>query len=86
MKAIRLLLVSFLVVCVSTTNVVASKESDKNSVIDQTYPQAQAEVLNLWINLSLFMLMETSLLNSMEECLSIVRVMNMVNANYLVKI
>jgi len=41
---------------------------------------------NLWINLSLFMLMETSLLNSMEECLSIVRVMNMVNANYLVKI
>ena len=28
MKAIRLLLVSFLVVCVSTTNVVASKESD----------------------------------------------------------
>jgi len=45
MKAIRLLLVSFFVLCVSTTNVVASKESDKNSVIDQTYPQAQAEVL-----------------------------------------
>ena len=45
MKAIKLLLVSFLVVCFSTTNVVASKGSDKNSVIDQTYPQAQAEVL-----------------------------------------
>ena len=45
MKAIRLLLVSFFVLCVSTTNVVASKGSDKSSVIDQTYPQAQAEVL-----------------------------------------
>jgi len=45
MKAMRLLLVPFFVLCVSTTNVVASKESDKNSVIDQTYPQAQAEVL-----------------------------------------
>ena len=45
MKAIRLLLISFIVLCVSTTNVVASGESDKNSVIDQTYPQAQAEVL-----------------------------------------
>jgi len=45
MKTIKLLLVSFLVVCVSTTNVVASQESDKNSVIDQAYPQAQAEVL-----------------------------------------
>ncbi len=49
MQAIRLLLVSFLVVCVSTTNVVASKESDKNSVIDQTYPQAQAEVLETFV-------------------------------------
>jgi len=39
MKAIRLLLVSFFVLCVSTTNVVA------NSVTDQTYPQARAEVL-----------------------------------------
>jgi hypothetical protein len=39
MKAIRLLLVSFFVLCVSTTNVVA------NSVTDQTYPEAQAEVL-----------------------------------------
>ena len=45
MKTIRLLLVSFLVVCVSTTNVVASKESDRNSVTDQTYSQAKAEVL-----------------------------------------
>ena len=38
MKAIRLLLISFFVLCVSTTNVVA------NSVTDQTYPQAQREV------------------------------------------
>ena len=38
MKAVRLLLVSFFVLCVSTTNVVA------NSVTDQTYPKAQAEV------------------------------------------
>ena len=45
MNAIRLLLVSFFVLCVSTANVVASKESGKNSVIDQSYPQAQAEVL-----------------------------------------
>jgi len=45
MKAIRLLLISFFVLCVSTANVVASKESAKNSVIDQTYPEAQAEVL-----------------------------------------
>jgi hypothetical protein len=45
MKAIKLLLISFLVVCVSTTNVVASEEPDRNSVIDQTYPQAQAEGL-----------------------------------------
>ena len=39
MKAIRLLLASFFVLCVSITNVVA------NSVTDQTYPEAQAEVL-----------------------------------------
>jgi hypothetical protein len=45
MKAIRLVLVSFFLLCVSTANAVASEESDKNSVIDQTYPQAQAEVL-----------------------------------------
>ena len=45
MKAIRLLLVSFLVFCVSTANVVASKGSDKNSVINQPYLQAQAEVM-----------------------------------------
>ena len=45
MKAIKLFLVSFLVLCLSTTSVVASKKSDKNAAIDQTYPQAQAEVL-----------------------------------------
>ena len=45
MKAIRVLLVSFFVLCALTTNVVASKKSDKNSVIDQTYTQAQEEVL-----------------------------------------
>jgi len=44
MKAIKLLLISFLVVCVSTTNVVADKKSDK-CVINQAYPQAKAEVL-----------------------------------------
>ena len=45
MRAIKLLLISFLVICFSTTNVVASKGSDKNSVVDQAYLQAQAEVL-----------------------------------------
>jgi len=49
MKEIRLLLVSFLVVCFSTTNVVASEESGNNSVIDQTYPQAQAEVIETFL-------------------------------------
>ena len=49
MKAIRLLLVSFFVFCVSTTNVVASEKSDKNSVIDQAYLQAQAEVLETFV-------------------------------------
>ena len=44
MNAIRLLLVSFLVLCVSTANVVASGKSKQNSVTDQTYPQAQAEI------------------------------------------
>jgi hypothetical protein len=43
MKAIKLLLVSFFVLCVSTTNVVA------NSVTDQTYPQAQAEVIETFL-------------------------------------
>ena len=43
MKAIRLLLVSFFVLCVSTTNVVAK------SVTDQTYPQAQAEVIETFL-------------------------------------
>ena len=45
MKKIRLLLVSFFALCITTTGVVASNKSDKNSVIDQTFPQAQAEVL-----------------------------------------
>lgn len=45
MKAIRLLLVSFFVLCVSTANVVASEKPDKNAVIDQAYLQAQAEVI-----------------------------------------
>jgi hypothetical protein len=43
MKATRLLLVSFFVLCVSTTNVVA------NSVTDQTYPEAQAEVIETFL-------------------------------------
>ena len=45
MNTIKLLLVTFFALCLSTTNVVASKKSDKNSVIDQTYPEAQEEVL-----------------------------------------
>ena len=45
MKAIRLLLVSVFALCITTTGVVASNKSDKNSVINQTYPQAQAEVM-----------------------------------------
>jgi hypothetical protein len=49
MKAIRLLLVSFFVLCVSIANVVASDESDKNAVIDQAYLQAQAEVLETFM-------------------------------------
>ena len=49
MNAIKLFLVSFLVLCFSTTSVVASEKSDKNSVIDQTYPQAQAEVIETFL-------------------------------------
>jgi len=49
MKASGLLLVPFFVFCVSTTNVVASGGSDRNAVIDQTYPQAQAEVLETFV-------------------------------------
>jgi len=45
MKAIRLLLVSFFVLCVSTANVVADKKYDKDCVINQGFPQAEAEVL-----------------------------------------
>ena len=44
------------------------------------------QMANIWTNLSLFMPMETSLLNSMEDGLSIVRVMKLVNASYLVKL
>ena len=43
MKAVKLLLVSFFVLCVSATNVVA------NSVTDQTYPKAQAEVIETFL-------------------------------------
>jgi len=45
MKTIKLLLISFCALCITTTGVVASVQSDNNSVIDQTYPQAKAEVL-----------------------------------------
>jgi hypothetical protein len=49
MKKIRLLLVSFFVLCVATANVVASEKPDRNSVIDQTYQQAEAEVLETFL-------------------------------------
>ena len=49
MKTIKLLLVSLVVVGVSTTDVIASKKTDKGSVVDQTYPQAQAEVLETFM-------------------------------------
>ena len=45
MKTIRLVLVSFFSLCVSATSVVASNGQDKNSVINQDYPQAQEEVM-----------------------------------------
>ena len=47
MKTIKLFLISFFALCITTTGVVASNKSDENSVsvIDQTYPQAQEEVL-----------------------------------------
>ena len=45
MKTIKLLLISFFALCITTTGVLASNKPDKNSVINQTYPQAQAEVL-----------------------------------------
>ena len=45
MKAIKLILIPFLMVCFSTTTAVASDKSDKNPVVDQAYIQAQAEVL-----------------------------------------
>jgi hypothetical protein len=43
MMVIRLLLISFFMLCVSTTNVVA------NSVTDQNYPKAQAEVIETFL-------------------------------------
>jgi len=49
MKVVRLLVVSFFVLCVSTTNVVASEKSGNNSVTDQAYIQAQAEVLETFV-------------------------------------
>ncbi|MEJ2257553.1 MAG: nuclear transport factor 2 family protein [Woeseiaceae bacterium] len=45
MKTIKLLLISFFALCITTTDAVASNASGKNSVIEQSYPQAQAEVL-----------------------------------------
>lgn len=45
MNTIKLLLISFFVLCITTTDVIASNKSDGNSVINQTYPEAQAEVL-----------------------------------------
>jgi len=49
MKTIKLLLISFFALCITTTGVVASDKPDKNSVIDQTYPQAQAEVVETFL-------------------------------------
>ena len=43
------LLVSFFVLCVSTTNVVASGKPDKNAAINQTYPEAVDEVLETFM-------------------------------------
>ena len=45
MKTIKLLLISFFALCITTTDAIASNTSGKNSVIEQTYPQAQAEVM-----------------------------------------
>ena len=38
-------MILFLLYCLTTINIVASEKSDNNSVINQTYPKAQAEVL-----------------------------------------
>ena len=43
------LLVSFFVLCVSTTNVVASGKPDKNAAINQAYPEAVDEVLETFM-------------------------------------
>jgi len=45
MKAIRSLLVSFLVLCLSTTSVVADKKHDRDCVIEREFPQEVDEVL-----------------------------------------
>jgi len=45
MKAIRLLLVSFFVLCVSTAEVIADKKYGNDCVVDQGFPQAEDEVL-----------------------------------------
>ena len=49
MKAIRFLLVSLFVFSVSITNVVAAEKPGKNSVINQSYLQAQEEVLETFL-------------------------------------
>lgn len=49
MKTIRLLLVMLFALCISAKSVVASDGHDKNSVINQDYPQAQAEVLETFM-------------------------------------
>jgi hypothetical protein len=49
MKIFGLALVSFIALCLSATDAVASNGQDKNSVINQDYPQAQAEVLETFM-------------------------------------
>ena len=49
MKTTKLLLVSFVVVCVSTTAAIASEQPERSSAVDQAYPQAQAEVLETFM-------------------------------------
>ena len=52
MNTIKLLLVSFVVAGVSITDVIASEKADKGSVVDQAYPQAQAEVLETFMGIA----------------------------------
>jgi len=49
MKTTNLLLVSFVVVCLSTTAAIASEKPERSAAVDQTYPQAQAEVLETFM-------------------------------------